>query len=246
MCLIYCSLNEHPKYQLIIAANRDEFYDRPALGAHWWDTPRILAGKDLKAGGTWLAVNRQGKFAALTNYRDPAEFNIQKKSRGNIVVDYFNTENESAFFENLLNSRTMYNGYNFIGFDQGKVHYYSNRLAAVTVLEKGSFALSNHLLDTDWPKVRKIKSGMTRLLTTTPLDTDAVFELLSDTSCAPDDQLPHTGVPMETERMLSSVFIQSEKYGTRSSNVILMDYSGRIEFEERTHIPEKSVVKFSI
>ena len=245
MCLIYCSINEHPKYKLIVAANRDEFYDRPTQQAHWWDQPQILAGKDLKAHGTWMAVNKHGKFAALTNYRDPAEFNIEKVSRGSIIVDYFTTDDEHAFFENLKGNRTKYNGYNFIGYNQGKITYYSNRLTATTIVEKGSFALSNHLLDTPWPKVEKIKSRMNGVLQQKTFDKERIFSILSDTHTAPDEQLPHTGVPRATEKMLSSVFIKSEKYGTRSSYVLRIDHDGNIGFEERTWHPDESVVRFS-
>ena len=246
MCLLFFSINEHPEYQLIVAANRDEFYSRPTQQAHWWEKPHILAGKDMQAHGTWMALDKTGRFAALTNYRDPVEFDQQRESRGKIVVDYFNTENESTFFENLKNTRTTFNSYNFIGYHQGKISYYSNRLSEVAVLEKGSFALSNHLLDTAWPKVKQIKSAMANLLRSKIVDKEAMFELLSDSATAPDNELPHTGVPLETERMLSSVFIKSENYGTRSSYVLLMDYSGHMEFDEITHYPEKSRVHFSV
>jgi uncharacterized protein with NRDE domain len=245
MCLIFFSINEHPKYKLIVAANRDEFYERPALPAHWWKKPQILAGKDLKGNGTWMAVNKNGKFAALTNYRDPASFDAQKESRGKIIVDYFLTEKENDFFESLKHARSKYNSYNFIGYQQGKISYYSNRLDEVTVLKKGNFALSNGLLDTAWPKVEKIKRDMAGLLKNHMVDTQAILELLSDTTLALDEQLPHTGVPLQKERMLSPVFIKSENYGTRCSSVLLIDQSGHIEFEERTYIPKKSVARFS-
>ena len=244
MCLIFFSINEHPKYKLIVAANRDEFYERPALPAHWWKKPQMLAGKDLKAHGTWMAVNKNGKFAALTNYRDPAAFDVQKESRGKIILDYFSMENEPDFFESLKHARTKYNSYNFISYQQGKISYYSNRLDEVTVLKEGNFALSNHLLDTAWPKVEKIKREMAGLLKNNTVDTRVIFELLSDTTLARDEQLPHTGVPLQTERMLSPVFIKSEKYGTRCSSVLLIDQSGHIEFEERTFVPKKSVAHF--
>lgn len=246
MCLIFFSINEHPEYQLIVAANRDEFYQRPTQQAHWWKSPQILAGKDLEANGTWMAMDKKGRFAALTNYRDPKEFDKQKKSRGHIVVDYFTSTNESTFFDKLKNSRTIYNSYNFISYNQGKMSYYSNRLPEIAVYEKGSFALSNHFMDTAWPKVQQIKSGMAELLKSKIVDKESIFELLSAPTVAPDDQLPHTGVPLDKERMLSSVFIRSEDYGTRSSYILLMDYSGNIEFEEITHTPQKSRVHFSL
>lgn len=245
MCLIFFSINEHPKYKLIVAANRDEFYERPALPAHWWKKPRILAGKDLKANGTWMAVNKKGKFAAVTNYRDPAAFDPKKESRGKIIVDYFNADKESNFFKSLKQTRTKYNSYNFISYQQDKISYYSNRLDEVTVLKKGNFALSNGLLGMAWAKVEKIKREMSGLLKNNTVEIRDIFELLSDTTLARDDQLPHTGVPLQQERMLSPVFIKSEKYGTRCSTVLLIDQSDHIEFEERTYIPEKSVVHFS-
>ncbi|MBN2638528.1 MAG: NRDE family protein [Bacteroidales bacterium] len=246
MCLIFFSINEHPKYKLIVAANRDEFYQRPTQQAHWWEHPEILAGKDLQANGTWMALNKNGEFAALTNYRDPAEFNIQNKSRGNIVVEYFKTEDKARFFNNLINSREQYNGYNFIGFNNNKITYYSNQLSDTTVLEKGSFALSNHLLDSPWPKVEKIKREMKSIINQEEFTTESVFGILLDNTVAQDNQLPLTGVPIETERMLSSVFIQSEKYGTRSSYVLLMDYSNKIRFEEKTWHPKTTEVRFLI
>ena len=245
MCLIFFSINKHPKYKLIVAANRDEYYSRPTQKLHWWKNTNILAGRDLEAMGTWMGVDRNGKFAALTNYRDPKAFMEEKLSRGRIVVDYFNAENEDAFYENLKKNRTEYNSYNFIGYNKNKISYYSNNLSEIKVIEKGDFAISNHLLDTSWPKVEKIKSGMAELLKSEIIDKNAVFELLTDSNIAADDKLPNTGISLEFEKLLSPIFIKSKIYGTRCSSLILIDYSNNIEFDEITYSNINNRVSFS-
>jgi uncharacterized protein with NRDE domain len=239
MCLILFAYKAHPQYRLILAANRDEFYDRPTQHAGWWDSnPDLLAGRDLKAGGSWLGITRNGYFAALTNYRDPGQMRTDASSRGELVSAYLqNGGDPQAYMEDLKDRGHRYNGFNLLVSDQNSLWYYSNMGAGPTELEPGVYGLSNHLLDTPWPKVQKGVAGLNYLINDHALNLDSVFTLLADPARATDDHLPQTGVGLELERLLSPVFIQSPRYGTRASTVLLVDETGQVTFEERSFIP---------
>lgn len=241
MCLIVFAYNVHPSYHLILAANRDEFYERPSSPADFWeDAPQILAGKDLKEGGTWLGITREGKFAAITNYRDPAAFKISAQSRGKLVSHYI-SGNQSAnnYLEKISRQIDKYNGFNLILGDRNNLFAFSNR-GEKQKLNAGIYGLSNHLLNTPWPKVRKAKKELKRALNEkgAALE-DTLFALLSDRRVAPDDKLPATGVGREWERLLSPIFIKSANYGTRSSTILLIGKNKRVKFVEKV-FDEKS------
>ena len=238
------ALNAHPAYSLIVAANRDELYDRPTAPAGFWaDAPTVLAGRDLKAGGTWLGVDRQGRLAAVTNYRQGRHEEPAPRSRGHLVSNFLTTE--ISAIEHLEQARReagLYNGFNLLAADNRGLFYFSNREGRVRRLESGVYGLSNHLLDTPWPKVVSGKSALGALLTEkAPAMIADLFALLSDRRQPGDELLPSTGIGRDWERLLSSAFIASPAYGTRSSTVLLVGHDGGILFIERSFGPAGSV-----
>lgn len=236
MCFIVFSYKQHPRYRLILAANRDEFYERPTAPANFWDDePHLLAGRDLKAGGTWMGVTRDGRFTALTNYREPQNIQADAPSRGALVKSYLvGDDPPDTYLRRLASVSDRYNGFNLLAGDANGLHYFSNRGDVVEALEPGLYGLSNHLLNTPWPKVVKGKANLSRLLKD-DIDVESLFELLHDTSVAADDALPSTGIGVEWERVLSPVFIKSAVYGTRASTILTIDYDGQVTFLERSY-----------
>lgn len=235
MCLILFAYKVHPVYKLILAANRDEFYDRPSSPAEFWSgASHVLAGRDLKEGGTWLGITREGKFAAITNYRDPATFRAEAPSRGKIVKNYLQGSSSAAQYVKKLSVKAgQYNGFNLVCGDHEDLFVYSNR-GEIIKLEAGIYGLSNRLLDTSWPKVLKGKKGLTGALREKGVALEAaLFNLLADRKTAPDDKLPFTGVSREWEKVLSSIFIESPDYGTRSSTVLLIAKNKWVKFVEK-------------
>jgi uncharacterized protein with NRDE domain len=246
MCLILFAYRFRPEYELLLAANRDEYYDRPAAPlAFWEEAPDLLAGRDLAAGGTWLGVTRDGRFAAITNYRNPRTLRPDAPSRGPLVSDYLRgRESAWEYLQNLLPRAAVYNGFNLLLGDVERLFYYSNQGGAPQALEPGLYGLSNHLLSTPWPKVERGLKGLATLLDeTTEPDAAALLRLLEDRRRAPDHLLPSTGVDLEWERLLSPLFIESPTYGTRSSTVLRISRQGGIEVTEKAW-PEGSVRAF--
>ncbi len=246
MCLIAFAWNAHPEYRLVVAANRDEWHDRPAAPAAWWnDRPQILAGRDLKAGGTWMGVTRSGRFAAVTNFRDPGDRKSTARSRGELVTAFLlGDETPAAFLTATKKVALDYNGFNLIVGDGTSLAYFGSSEGAIEILEPGVYALSNHTLNEPWPKVTMAKSALGAALQA-QMSEDArqmvIFDILSDDTVAPDDALPNTGVGIEWERVLSSALIVTEKYGTRASTILSVANSGGVSFEERTRANDGSV-----
>ena len=241
MCVILFALEKHPYHRVLLLANRDEFYDRPtAPAAYWEDFPDILAGRDLVAGGTWLGVTRGGRFAAVTNYREPLAPK-GKLSRGELVADFLKCGRSAMKYAESVRSRGgHHSGFNLIvgepskkGFD---VYYVSNRNKGVAALDPGLYGLSNHLLDTPWPKVRTGKERLARLLGLSKIVPKDAFDLLSDQTEAPDKDLPDTGIGYEMERALSPIFIRTPVYGTRSSTFLSISTELRIDLEEKVYV----------
>lgn len=235
MCLILFAYKCHPKYRLIVAANRDEFYHRSTVPAYFWeDEPHILAGRDLEKMGTWMGVTSAGRFAALTNYRDPTEISEGMRSRGELVADFLKQSgNAGAYLQKAADNRYDYPGYNLLAGDINELFYYSNAEGCLRKINPGFHGVSNHLLNTAWPKVEQGKKGLSRIIEENhPSMVEHLFSHLENSDPAPDDLLPSTGVPLEWERILSPIFINSEGYGTRSSTVILMNEE-EIFFKER-------------
>ncbi len=233
MCLIVIAWRAHTEIPSLVAANRDEYHARPTAAAHWWtDRTDILAGRDLVAGGTWIGITRSGRFAAVTNYRDPAAGRPDAPSRGSLVRSFL--ESSASVADGLATLRKVgadYNGFSLLFSDGERLGVYENVRGEGRELGPGVFGLSNHLLDTPWPKVTIAKSQLLDALRD-GVDTQSVLAFLRDETPAPDEQLPRTGVDLQTERLLSSVFIRSADYGTRSSTLISIDRSRRVRFDE--------------
>ncbi len=238
MCLILLAYRHHPRYRLILAANRDEFYGRPTQAlAFWPDHPDLAAGRDLKQMGTWLGITRQGRVAAITNYREIGVQRVDAPSRGHLVADFLAGRVPTPqYLQQLSHNGHLYNGYNLVIGDIQGLYYYSNRGAPASLIQPGIHGLSNRLLNTDWPKVRHGKARLAALLTENEDDIDRqqFMELLQNQSIAPDDQLPDTGVGREWERILAPIFIASPTYGTRASSLMTIDYRGSVQFTEIT------------
>lgn len=239
MCLIALAHRLHPGFPLVVAANRDEFYARPtAAAAFWEDQPDILAGRDLECMGTWLGVTRGGRFAAVTNYRDPADARTGVESRGTLVSRFLGgSMSAGQFFSDVAAHGDAYRGFNLLASDGTDLYSYSNRAGAPRRLEPGIYGLSNHLLDTPWSKVRIARDRLRAALEPAPA-LEPLFSLLADTNTSSDSELPQTGVGHERERLLSAARIVSESYGTRCSTVVLQVSDGRVQFAERTYGPE--------
>jgi uncharacterized protein with NRDE domain len=232
MCLIIFAYDVHPHYRLVLAANRDEFYDRPTAPLHYWeDNPEVLAGRDLKLMGTWLGVTRHGRLAALTNYRDPRQIIDGFPSRGDLVADFLlGTMGPSEYLQEIRAEADAYNGFNLIVGDRNSLYYASNRGIWFRSL---GYGLSNHMLDTPWPKVSSSLARFKTLMTAQKMDIIPELEdILKDRERPPDDQLPDTGVGLEWERRLAPIFISSLSYGTRCSSLLTISHTGRIHFKE--------------
>jgi uncharacterized protein with NRDE domain len=227
MCLIVFAWQVIPEIPLVLAGNRDEFFQRPTASAAWWeDHPQVYAGRDLEGGGTWLGITREGRFAALTNIRAPSERRSDARSRGLLVSEFLTgCDTPEDYIDKLKNDaeRDQYNGYNLIVGTPQKMVWFNNRDEEDErngkPLAPGMYGLSNGALDTPWPKVVRTKAQFASLLCL-GAPRDAYFEMLSDTTRASDCRLPKTGVDIEWERLLSAVCIKSPTYGTRSSSVV--------------------------
>ncbi len=241
MCLIAVAHRVHPAYPLVVAANRDELYARPTAPADWWsDAPELLAGRDLRSGGTWMGITRGGRFAAVTNVREGLAPAAGELSRGALVAGFLRSAAApEAFLRQVEPHGERYAGFNLLVGDGCTLAYGSNRAPGVRVLEPGVYALSNHRLDTPWPKVVRARRAMEDAVAAAEGDGwDAgLWEMLADRVAAADDGLPDTGVGRERERLLSSPFIATEAYGTRASTVLTVAAEGEVRFVERSVHP---------
>jgi uncharacterized protein with NRDE domain len=240
MCLIAFAWRAHPDFPLVVAANRDEWRARPTAPADWWDgRPDLLAGRDLEAGGTWMGITRSGRFCAVTNFRDPSDKRGTARSRGELVADFLaGHDSPEAYCTRLAARSGDYNGFNLLaGFGDSLV-YFGSREGEARAVEPGVHALSNHLLDEPWPKVRRAREAMRAALGD---GDEPLFKMLSDASPGADDELPDTGVGLAWERRLSPVLIVGEDYGTRASTVLRIAAGGKACFEERTRSATSAV-----
>ncbi len=244
MCLIVVALRRHPDFPVILAGNRDEFHRRPAAPAHrWLDAPDLVAGRDLEKGGTWLGVSQRGALAVVTNYRDPSRpRSATAPSRGAMVTDFLQggAHTAESFLQGHAHPESAYDGFNLIAGDHTGLWYGSNRGDAPRKLADGVHALSNHLLGTPWPKVRRLQQAMDDALAaqaSRPVDA-ALFAALQDRTAAPDHDLPDTGIGLEWERRLAPAFIVSPDYGTRCSTVLTIDRTGLAVLQEHTFAPD--------
>ena len=238
MCLIIFSWQPDAKKPLLVVANRDEFYDRPTLQVHFWeDSPDILAGRDQLAGGSWLGINQSGRFAAVTNVR---EWPVKSGglSRGGLVSGYLNGQQSPLDYLSDVESKgKFYAGFNLLIGDTNGLYYFSNRSEGIKTLKPGIHGLSNHLLNSPWPKVIKTRNSIEGLLKPdNSADPELLMKVMQDSQKAPDHTLPDTGVGLERERFLSSPFIASEDYGTRNTSVLSFSQDGCVEWVEQTYL----------
>jgi uncharacterized protein with NRDE domain len=236
MCVILFAAGTHTRYPLIVAANRDESYDRPAAPAGFWrDHPHVCGGRDLTHGGTWLALSTTGRFAALTNYRQRPRARRAPRSRGELTRDFLiGSSAPQAYLEDVSDRGGDYGGYSLIVGTPERLFFCSNRGVAPHAIETGVHGLSNRLLDEPWPKVQRGMSVIEKLSNASEAALlQGLLEVLADTTAAPDHLLPSTGLALEREREVSALFIPGESYGTRASTVVLVRWDGEVVFVER-------------
>ena len=239
MCLIIFAYQTHPDYHLVLTANRDEIYTRPTQTLHRWPDPiEIYAGRDEQEGGTWLGITKTGRFAAITNYRETGT-KTSSLSRGKLTADFLLGEHSpQQYLKEIVRNQDLYSGFNLILGEGEDLFYFSNRQHQIKQLTPGIHGLSNHLLNTAWPKVTQGKSRLAHLLKQTHLPTPhTLMHSLSDTQAAETESLPNTGVGTAAEKMLSPIFIKSAVYGTRASTVLTISKQGEVKLSENCFGP---------
>lgn len=241
MCLVLLAHRVHPRHPLVLVANRDEFHARPAAPMRWWsDGATILAGRDLEAGGTWFGVDRRGRMALVTNYRDPSLPKPAGRSRGELVPGFLRSKLSALNYGRAVAVHAgNWAGFSFLAMDAtGLVYVIGQPQAECLQLEPGVYGLSNRRLDDPWPKLLKTRAAFERELAAEMPEPARLAAIVSDRGIAEDSQLPDTGVGVEWERRLSAAFIVSPDYGTRCTTVALTDRAGGIAVEERSHAPD--------
>ena len=239
MCLIVFAYKYHPEFPFILAGNRDEFHRRSTQQLHVWnETPKILAGRDLEAGGTWLGVNQHGKFAALTNHRDLTNIKENAPSRGFIVSEILKSELSTSDHLTAMDSEfSEYNGFNLIAGTLDELYFTSNHGDPYQKIKPGLYGISNASLNTPWPKTNSALENFSIALNNDHPDESEIFDLLCDTKRYPENMLPKTGLSSEMEKAVSSIFILTDEYGTRSSALMMYDKNGKVKFIEKTYLP---------
>jgi uncharacterized protein with NRDE domain len=239
MCLILIANRADPRYPLMVAANRDEFFRRPTAAADYWlDAPNVLGGRDIEKGGTWLAIARDGRWAAVTNFRDGIKSAPGTRSRGELVANFLvESLPPEAYLSAVQPVADRYPGFNLLAGNQHGLHYLSNRQREPRMLGPGIYGLSNALLDTSWPKVDRGKIALRAALSeSTGCDglIETLLNALSDRTVSEDHELPNTGIAKDLEKRLSAAFIGIPGYGTRASTVLLIARDGEVHFRERS------------
>jgi len=241
MCILFFAIKQHPQYPVIICANRDEFHQRPTQAMHWWPEQKnqrsLLAGKDLQAGGTWLGLNQQGRFSALTNFRQPQLFDKNKQSRGDLVMLALDTPEETIALQ-LANSAHRYNGFNLVFGSLNNLTCFDGTSKTHQALTTGFHSLCNGALDDVWPKMALGQNQLADAINTVTeqyLNIDKLFNLMQNSQQANVESLPDTGLPLDWEQLLSSIFIISPEYGTRTTNIITQDNEGKISVYDRSY-----------
>jgi uncharacterized protein with NRDE domain len=244
MCLIVVGWRVHPDYPLVVAANRDEFYARPSAAlARWPEAPEIIGGRDLEAGGTWLGIGESGRFAAVTNVREPGMAKGER-SRGALTYNFLSAGVSATEYAAQIDD-AQYSGFNLLLGDGKSLVYCSNRDGPPRSLAPGIYGLSNHLLDSPWPKLVAARQRFAAALPGLP-DESAFFDLLADQAIVADENLPATGVPVEWERLLSAIFVKSENYGTRASTLAWQGADGAVTVHEQSFGPNGRPLQSSV
>src|SRR3569833_4293168 len=243
MCLLILAWRVHPRYRIVVAANRDEFHERPTEAMGLWPPPdELIAGRDLRAGGTWLGVDRRRRFGIVTNFRELQRPAPGAPSRGNLIPGYLrNPAPVTDYLQQLEPVAEQYSGFNLLLTDNDSLRYVSNRAPQFAhPLPPGIYGLSNELLDTPWPKLQRVRRQFDPLVSQPgPLSTEAVFAILADpTQAGVDEALPQTGLSRDWEQLLSSPFISNSDYGTRCSTVVMIDKEGGLRLNERRFGPQ--------
>jgi uncharacterized protein with NRDE domain len=236
MCLLAFNWNNHPEYRMILVANRDEFFERPTESLHLWEEG-FFAGKDLRAGGTWLGIHPNGRFAAITNFRDMRNLKKYAKSRGDLVKNYLKGEmGPEEYLIEIQKEKDEYEGFNLLVGTHEKLFYFSNRMDGIHKLSYGLYGLSNALLDTPWNKLLMAKEKLKNKIEKGSFDKNELIEAVLSKVVAPDDQLADTGATLEQERAVSAQFINfGDYYGTINTTVILWKHSGEVEIKEKRY-----------
>jgi uncharacterized protein with NRDE domain len=241
MCLLVLAWLSHPRYRLVVAGNRDEFHDRPAAPLGWWtDVPGILAGRDQRAGGTWMGVSRSGRFGVVTNFRSVEAATPEgSPSRGQLVPRYLREPDDAAhFLERLGESARQFAGFNLLLGGPAALHYYSNAVdEGPRELLPGIYGLSNHRLDEPWPKLTRTRARFAAALEADDPAPAELLDLLADREPAGRDAPATTGPPLELERALSAPFVRHDRYGTRCSTLVTVEHGGRTVVHERRFDP---------
>lgn len=244
MCLIVVGWQVHADFPLVVAANRDEFHARPtAQAGRWPAAPQVIGGRDLEAGGTWLGMTEGGRFAAVTNVREPGAA-TGKRSRGHLPRDFLLADMSAGEYAQEI-ANEDFAGFNLLLADGKELVYCSNREAKPRTLAPGIYGISNHRLDTPWPKLQTARQKFSVALADLPAE-KAFFDLLADRHIVADDRLPKTGVPLDWERLLSAIFVQSANYGTRASTVAWQRSDGRLRLHERSFGPNGEALQSSV
>jgi uncharacterized protein with NRDE domain len=232
MCLLLFAWRPDATHRLVLAGNRDEFHERPAAPADWWGNGAV-GGKDLRAGGSWLAAHRSGRFAVVTNFREPIEEGRGPRSRGELVTGFLESDlSPEAFAREVAGRGRDYAGFNLLLGNPAQLVYLSNRGRGPELLAQGVYGLSNHLLDTPWPKLERTRARFTALLAAgAPIE--QLLAMLADREPAAAGELPDTGIGPEWEQLLSAPFIVSPHYGTRCSTVLKLLEDRNMQFTER-------------
>jgi len=237
MCLIALSFHQHPDYPLILAANRDEFHARPTKEAHWWpDKPDIVGGRDLQAGGTWLALHTQGRFATVTNFRDAQPPRAGHRSRGHLVTDFLESDLAPAQYLDTVDEQS-YAGFNLIVGTRDDIAYLSNREEGKRHLEAGTFGLSNALLDGPWYKVEHSKESLSSMVASGRVDETGLMRLMNVRDRAPVADVETGSLDFETAHAVTAPFIVMPDYGTRCTSLVVADKDGNWRFVERRFDP---------
>ena len=239
MCILFFAIKQHPQYPVIICANRDEFHQRPTQPMHWWSkndllAGDVLAGKDLQAGGTWLGLNKQGRFSALTNFRQPDLIDKNKQSRGELVLQAL-AQQDDTMTKKLVESSGDYNGFNLVFGQLDNLMCFDSVSQKQQELASGFHSLCNGALDDIWPKMALGQANLADAIKDHSLDIEQLFTLMKSVQQAKIEHLPKTGVPLNWEQLLSSIFIISPEYGTRTTNIITLDNDNNIAIYDQSY-----------